>query len=144
MNDTRKWWAIPVVLVSTVTVTTLVGCSRSDLGSEVSGQVTLDGKPIGPGVVVFAPADGKSNPATGAIGLDGWYSMKTSRAVGLKPGKYSLSVSAREVPAHLEPGERPPPGRLLTPEKYESTTTSGLEFEVTSGNNTIDIPLTPK
>ena len=34
--------------------------------------------------------------------------------------------------------------KLVTPQKYADTKTSGLEFDVASGNNTIDIPLSSK
>lgn len=117
-----------------------VGCSDHSLESEVSGRVQLDDVPIGPGTVVFAPAGGK-NPAIGAIDANGNYSLKTSRTVGLDPGNYRVAVSVREVPANVQLGDRLPPGRLLHSEKYESIETSGLEFEVKPGNNTIDIEL---
>jgi hypothetical protein len=103
--------------------------------------VTLDGNRIGPGTVVFAPVDG-GKPATGSIDDDGNYSLKTSREMGLAAGKYTVAVSIRELPENVKRGDRPPLGKLLIPEKYEQSTTSGLEYEVESGDNTIDIPLT--
>lgn len=119
------------------------GCGGTSQEAEVSGTVMLDGKPIGPGVVVFSPIEGKS-PATGSIQVDGSYAMKTSREMGLAAGKYRASVSVREMPAHVNPGERVPPGKLLIPEKYEISTTSGLEYDVNPGSNTIDIDLSSK
>lgn len=117
------------------------GCSRDGFESSVSGSVKLDGKSIGPGVVVFAPVGVNANPATGTINANGDYSLLTSRTAGLAPGKYQVSVSVREMPANLQPGDRPPPGKLLIPEKFASSATSGLEFEVKPGSNRIDIPL---
>jgi hypothetical protein len=119
----------------------VIGCSGTNQESEVSGTVTLDGTAIGPGVVVFAPIEGKT-PATGTIDANGSYSLKTSREAGLAAGKYRASVSIREMPANVKPGDRPPPGKLLIPEKYELSTTSGLEYDVVPGSNTIDIALT--
>jgi len=48
------------------------------------------------------------------------------------------------MPQNVKRGDRPPPGKLLIPEKYEQSTSSGLEYEVTPGKNTIDIELTSK
>jgi hypothetical protein len=120
----------------------LVGCG-SGLGADVEGVVHLDGKPIGPGVVVFAPIDGKDNPATGAIQSDGSYFMKTMRERGLRPGNYKVAVQIHEIPTDLAYGERDMrPIKFRIPEKYTTVETSGLEFDVEDGSNTIDIPLT--
>ena len=128
------------LLVVGFLVAALIGCGRGALESEVSGTVTLDGKRIGPGVVVFSPAEG-GKPATGSIESNGSYTLKTSRELGLAAGKYAVAVSIREMPAEIKPGDRPPPGKLLIPENYEQSTTSGLEFDVQPGRNTIDIEL---
>lgn len=131
----RCAWYVGVVVIF------LVGCGGTTQESEVSGTVMLDGKSIGPGVVVFAPIEG-ATPATGTIQADGSYTLMTSREVGLAAGKYRASISIREQPANVKSGDRPPPGKLLIPEKYELSTTSGLEFEVAPGKNSIDIELT--
>jgi hypothetical protein len=119
----------------------LLGCGGSDLGAEVSGTVTLDGKPVGPGVIVFASKGAARNPAEGAIQPDGSYFLKTSRDVGLLPDSYAVAVSVFEDP-EVAAGERSTvPSKLVTPEKYASHETSGLEYEVRPGGNTIDIEL---
>jgi hypothetical protein len=118
-----------------------VGCGGAGMESEVSGTVRLDGQPVGPGAVVFAPLDGQSNPADGAIQMDGSYFLKTSREVGLKPGDYKVSVSVFDQP-EVKPGERSmTPAKLVTPQKYADTETSGLQYTVEPGENTIDIEL---
>jgi hypothetical protein len=66
----------------------------------------------------------------------------TSRESGLTPGRYQVSLSIREIPLNVRRGDRPPPGKLLIPEKYELSTTSGLEYEVAPGQNTINVELT--
>jgi hypothetical protein len=121
----------------------IVGCSSSSQESHVSGVVTLDGKPIGPGIVVFASAT-SGRPATGSIESDGSYVLMTSRETGLAPGKYRAAVTVREMPPDIKRGDRPPPGRLLTPEKYVDGSTSGLDYEVQPGDNTIDIELSSR
>jgi hypothetical protein len=116
------------------------GCNRSSQESQVSGHITLDGNPIGPGTVVFAPVDGVK-PATGSVNDDGHYRLNTSREAGLAAGRYQVAVSIRELPQNVKRGDRPPPGRLLIPEKYEQSSSSGLEYQVEPGDNTIDIEL---
>ncbi len=118
------------------------GCSGSDFESSVSGTVTLDGKAIGPGFLVFAPVAGDTNPANGAIQTDGRYELKTANTAGLRAGKYKVSVTVLDQP-DVPPGERSyVVAKSRIPEKYSNVETSGLEFDVESGSNTIDIPLT--
>jgi hypothetical protein len=112
--------------------------------SQVNGTVTLDGRPVGPGVAMFIPADGKSNPAQGAIMPDGAYSLKTNRDVGLHAGTYKVSVMVLDQP-EVKPGERSNvPAKIVTPQKYADASTSGLTYEVKPGKNAIDIPLSSK
>jgi len=119
----------------------LVGCNRSSQESLVSGSVTLDGSRIGPGMVVFAPIEG-GKPATGSIESNGSFTLNTSREPGLAAGRYKVAVSIRELPKNVKRSDQIPPGKLLIPERYEQSTTSGLEYEVEPGRNTIDIDLT--
>jgi hypothetical protein len=118
----------------------VAGCNHSSQESQVSGRVKLDGTPVGPGTVVFAPVS-SGKPATGSVDASGNYSMNTSRDVGLASGKYKVAVSIRERAPDIKRGERPQPGKLLIPEKYEDSSKSGLEFDVAPGSNTINIEL---
>src|SRR5262245_56197928 len=96
----------------------LIGCSRGSLESQVTGTVTLDGKPIGPGTITFAPKGSENNPATGAINQDGSYQLRTSRLAGLHPGSYRISLTVFEAPKG-QPGERlSGPSKMITPVKY--------------------------
>jgi hypothetical protein len=123
-----------------VLAATLLGCGGG-AESEVSGTVTLDGVTVGPGTVVFAPIDGTSNPADGAIQTDGSYFLKTSREVGLKAGRYRVGVTVLDQP-DVQPGERSMvEATYVTPQKYADPSTSGLEYDVEPGENTIDIKL---
>jgi len=119
----------------------LVGCNRGSQESQVSGSVTLDRSRIGPGMVVFAPVEG-GKPATGSIESNGSFTLNTSREPGLAAGRYKVAVSIRELPENVKRSDQIPPGKLLIPEKYEQSTTSGLEYEVEPGQNSIDIDLT--
>jgi hypothetical protein len=126
-----------------VCIITFAGCSGG-LDSQVSGTVTLDGQAIGPGFLVFVPIGSERNPANGAIQPDGSYELKTVNTAGLHPGKYQVSVTILDQP-DVPPGERSyVVAKSRIPAKYNDISTSGLEYEVESGNNTIDIPLVSK
>jgi hypothetical protein len=133
-------WFSAGALLCVMAVVLAAGCSRSSQESQVSGNVSLDGQQIGPGIIVFAPVD-HGTPAIGPIDGDGSYSMSTSHEVGLSAGKYKVGISIREMPTNVKRGDRLPPGKLLIPERYEDSATSGLEFDVAPGTNTIDIEL---
>ena len=139
----RHWRRSFSLTVLGVTLLGLCGCPHSSQESRVAGQVRLDGTAIGPGTVVFAPV-GAGKPSTGSIDDNGSYSMNTSRDVGLAAGKYKVAVSIREMPQNVKRGDRPPPGKLRIPEKYESDATSGLQYEVQAGSNTINVELQSK
>jgi hypothetical protein len=141
MATVARWGASASALA--VLVCVLPGCG-SDLGATVTGTVTLDGKAVGPGMITFVPVEGATNPADGAIQIDGSYSLKTSREVGLRPGRYRASATVLDQP-DVKPGERSYEApKLVTPEKYSDPSTSGLEYDVTPGSNMIDIELTSK
>jgi hypothetical protein len=141
MSIPRLSWAGPCATIVAVCVT-LLGCGgRFD--ANVEGVVTLDGEPIGPGVVIFAPVEGGYNPATGAVQNDGSYFLKTMNERGLRPGSYKVAVQIHEIPTDRAYGERDMrPIKFRIPEKYITIETSGLQFEVEGGANKIDIELT--
>jgi hypothetical protein len=120
------------------------GCSGGGFESQVSGTVTLDGAPIGPGFLVFVPGSGGRNPANGTIQPDGSYELKTANTSGLHPGKYKVSVTILDQP-EVPPGERSyEVAKSRIPTKYNDIISSGLEFEVEPGSNAIDIALSSK
>lgn len=120
-----------------------IGCGGSQYDADVSGQVTLDGEPIGPGVVTFAPEGGTSNPAIGAIDEDGNYLLLTKHERGLNAGTYKVAVQVYEPEEPVPEGQRstqtPEP---LVPKKYLRTETSGITQDVAKGSQTIDLALT--
>jgi hypothetical protein len=129
---------------ATALIAIVFGCRGGSMESEVSGTVTLDGNKIGPGTIVFAPTGPGGKPATGSIESDGSYKLKTSRDAGLAAGSYRVAVSIRKMPENVKRGDRPPPGKLLIPDKYEDETKSGLQYDVSPGRNTINIELVSK
>jgi hypothetical protein len=140
--STRTWCQSGAVLLLVLSAAS--GCSNSGMESRVAGTIKLDGQAVGPGVAMFMPPDGKSNPAQGAIQPNGSYFLKTNREEGLHAGAYKVSVMVLDQPP-VNPGERSNvPAKLVTPKKYSDPATSGLEYTVKPGKNTIDIELSSK
>ena len=104
------------------------------------GVVTLDGKPLSVGNVVFHMVSNGS-PVVGKIEASGEYTLKTGTSASLLPGDYDVTVqSLRGVPK-----ERMTEGELnalsCIPRRYNDKRRSGLRFIVGAGKNQIDIAL---
>jgi hypothetical protein len=128
---------------------TLAGCG--DPGDNlprqpVSGNVTLDGKPVERGTISFQPTS--ELPTAAAVAINGGqYSI--ARAQGLVPGTYQVKISSTPQPAPEAvsadgspppPGKPTPPPKDLIPAKYNSSST--LSSEVKEGaSNTFDFSL---
>jgi hemoglobin len=96
--------------------------------AQVSGKVTLDGKPLPAGSIVFTTQDGKGN-TNGLIAPDGTYIVDR---VPKGPVKIHITVPAA-------PGEKKQ--AVTIPAKYTNSATSGLTLEVQQGQNNFDIIL---
>jgi hypothetical protein len=70
MRVRRFGWAVAVAALAAV-----AGCSGPPTHGEVTGTVTVDGKPAPRGAVTFIPVDGKSQTAGGEI-KDGRYTAR--------------------------------------------------------------------
>ncbi len=127
-----------VKLSTLLTLLFLVGCGGKP--ASVSGVVTLDGGPLERGTVGFAPTGGGMR-AAGIIQSDGSYTLKTNREKGLEVGDYLVTVASREPGAEDPNGGPPMPGPYITPRHYAIAKTSGLQFNVEKGSNTINIEL---
>lgn len=78
----------------------VAGCSRHTGRVDVSGTVSIDGKPLALGSISFQPSD-SARTGGGAPIVDGGFAL--SQANGLKPGDYLVTVTAfrdtgRKVP----------------------------------------------
>ena len=125
----------------------VAGCGGSNRAEtrKISGTVTLDGRPLTKGHVLFVPERGRA--AKGPIQSDGSYTLGTyGSADGAVLGTHRVAVICREEAPPIQDKdlgiEIPRHGRSLIPEHYSETGTSGLTFEVTpDGPNTFDIQL---
>jgi len=132
-----------------VVMLAVVGCgSRGDNlpRQAVSGNVTLDGKPLERGTISFQPAT--ELPTAIAVPISGGQ-YYIEKAQGLVPGSYKIKISSAPppVPEPLTaegtpppPGKPTPPPKDLMPERYNSSTILIREVKE-GGSNTFDFPL---
>ena len=119
----------------------MLGCSGTRYPSTVSGQVTLDGRPVPWGTVVFHPASGEA-PIHGKIDFRGHYRLKSQSADTVQPGEYIVTVKAFSSMPKEEMSSDEIEALLISPDRYHERESSGLTFAVAPGDNTIDIQLT--
>lgn len=115
------------------------GCSEGPFDADVSGKITLDGRPMPPGVVVFSAVEGKRNSSRGRIEEGGDYFLVTRHHRGIDPGDYRVSLQVFEKGDPPGPGERAPVLPPLVPKRFLDPASSGLRYTVEPGSNRIDI-----
>jgi hypothetical protein len=141
----------------------IAGCSGAEGDNqvdvyEVTGTVTLDGKPLADALVTFSPKAGQP-VATGQTDSSGKYTLQTYEAGdGAAAGEYVALVykneadaSAASGPAAHDPNNPNPqahsgPSRRtavksLVPQKYGSVDQSDLKVTVKEGENNIPLDL---
>jgi hypothetical protein len=115
------------------------GCSSEpDLQTAVvTGRVTLDGKPLTSGEVIFVPDDTKGNSGpigAGAIQPDGQYEIWTVGQKGALLGCHRIRVTAVDKTKPLAP--------WMIPIKYGYDDRSGLTANVKADHeNVVDLEL---
>lgn len=155
MRRLTAMWALLLVLI--------YGCSqslehdpdartsKSDL-AEVTGIVTLDGKPLGNAVVRFEPADGKKGTMSwGQTDSTGFYRLQKSNGMeGCHPGRFKVVVSkfaradGTPFPADIDGATVAAEGVEHVPARYTELDRTDLTFEVPKEGKKIDIALTSK
>lgn len=118
----------------------LAGCSK--MGT-VGGRVTVGGKPVAGGGVVFHPV-GKGATATGTIGPDGRYALAVGTESGIAPGEYKVTVVGYpELPPWDNTKGAPPAPPVITGAQYRDAGTTPLTRTVTAGSNDFDFDVEP-
>jgi hypothetical protein len=124
---------------------------------KVTGQVTLDGKPLPNVAVTFMPA-GEGGSASGITDANGNYELTHANGKGTPVGKNKVAVTTKQKPQESIdmskiPSDSPEYAKALEqsqsgynvifkepiPEKYNVKTE--LEFEVKSGSQVINLEL---
>lgn len=139
-----------LALASILAMVFSVGCGGSSYeGPEragVSGTVTLDGKPLPYGSILFLGQG--SNRMASAVIQDGSYSITEENGPNL--GEYAVQITGyAEAPAaadgeaegddKADPDSRPA-GKQIVPAEYN--TASKLKVAIASGKNTHDFKMT--
>lgn len=114
-----------------------VGCGSDAPQREygqVSGTVTMDGKPLTTGKVIFQHVEGPSLDAP--INPDGTYSQN------IPVGDTKIAIHCRE-PDIVEGGVRKEvvPGKSIVPIKYATAEMTPLKYNVIPGESKFDIKL---
>lgn len=143
----RRVRRLPALLALVLPWALAAGCSQGVKESglvPVSGRVTLDGGPWPQeGVITFGPvfgggedtSTGAFRPVSASFGTDGKFTvMSFDNSPGLYPGTYKVGVECWEEPPGMGPKGKPTPGKSPVPQKYRSSTTSGLLLQVDAGS----------
>ena len=122
-----------------------VGCSSDKAATAtITGSVQIDGKNANSGDIVFST---KEMTVSGAIQSDGTY-----KVVGAAPGAAKIylmsapkAIAKTSAPA-LEGtgGKQTVSNPIPIPAKYQKAETSGLTFEIKSGDNSCPLQLSTK
>ncbi len=132
--------------VGLVLVLAAPGCAKPPPLGEVSGTVTMEGKPLAGVNVTFSPIVEKGQPrlasSSGTTDAAGRYTLTCEDGrPGAMVGKHRVVV-VRPRPGRGSPeAAQPPPGPGI-PSIYTTASATPLEFEVAAGSN--DIPLEVK
>src|SRR5262245_13072161 len=141
----------PCLLALAALVALGAGCSKPPYDvALVSGQVTLDGKPVANVAVMFQPVatQGNNNPGPGSTGVtdaDGRYTLKLigKETNGAVVGKHKVRITNFSPPTDDDEKKPRPKPAVPIPARYNDL--KGMDFEVTaSGTDAADFKLTTK
>jgi hypothetical protein len=132
---------IGILLMGTaIFAAALCGCGRGGPGAQISGSVTLDGKPLQKGRIVFIPDVGVKAKSTTVEVIDGKFDV-TQQAPTLGMHKVDIRSerpTGKKVPSGM-PG--PPIDEMVQYLHIGYNVQSQLTREIKPGKNTIDFEL---
>ena len=135
-------WRLPA---STLACLFLVGCQAApppETLVPVKGKVTIKGKPLTEGTIVFHPDRDKGNTSKqeprAVLSAEGTYELESTEDVGAPPGWYKVTIFALKNEGSTKPST------WLASQKFTDVKTSGLTAEVTANaSKSFDFDLTP-
>jgi hypothetical protein len=124
-----------IVSLSACVLTTSIGCGDGrPRRVRVSGQVLIDGEPLGVGNIRVVPSDARA--ATGTIGSDGRFTLTTfEKDDGCVPGMHPVVITAFET---ISAGAI----RWMAPPQYRDLDTSELTATIDKETDSLLIELT--
>ncbi len=141
---TSSGWRLQCAALAVASLVCLAGCQRGEELGHVTGKVSFKGQPVPSGFVIFANS-AKGVYMTAPLDADGKFEVVMAKGAGLPLGEYQIGVSPPLMDHPLGPIEEPPEAdkRKDIPRHYREPSTSGLEHEVKSGENVIELDLKP-
>lgn len=129
--------SLAILAATCASASLLSGCSGPETGT-LAGKVTVGGKPLTQGSVLFENAE-TGVSVNAPLGPDGAYTVKTHDRSGLAPGTYKVAVTPStfgggEAPLVEAPSKQAPAASEI-PAKYRGTASSGLSVTVKAGAN---------
>jgi hypothetical protein len=126
-------------------VAAIAGCGEKNWAT-VHGTITMNGAPIGPGTIMFEPANTVDTRARSGIGNfkeDGKYTVRSAgRREGIPAGEYRVLIDGK--PAESSGDEFVDPSKITKiPAKYQNSERSGLTATLEAGENTVNFDLKP-
>jgi hypothetical protein len=125
------------------------GCHRGGLDrNAIGGSVTLDGKALATGGILFSPIKGTRGPVTGGAIENGRYQLP--RASGPVAGWYRVEIHATRKTGKMVPAPFRHPGENEMIEEQEEAVAprfnfeSTLEVEVKPGENAADFSVSSR
>ena len=133
-RSNSKMRAVAIV-TAVAAASTLAGCSDGRPERlAVSGQVLIDGKPLGFGYVRFVPTGAR--PAGGHLDEQGRFTLGCyAKDDGIIPGTHQVEVDAAESISSTQK-------RWHAPKKYSRYNVSGMIQEITEPTDSLVINLT--
>lgn len=130
-----RWRTIVALAILGSLAGTLPGCgSKQEKVVPVGGAVSVNGKPLASGVIMFNPDRSKGNMSQAApIGKieDGNYELTTGDRDGAPLGWYLVTISAgMPKPSEMKPGMAPVLNVATFHTKYTNAGTTDLSVEV--------------
>lgn len=136
---------LSAIAVTALCLIAISGCSRGPARGNVSGTVTLDGKPLPGVIVVFHPHEHEAPLARGTSTETGGFVLAADdggngvvvgpyRVVVLDPQALAAGLGARPGQSSDTPSRVPP--------RYQSWQQTSLEIEVMSESADVEVPLT--
>jgi hypothetical protein len=134
-----RLWRTPVYLPMMLLLVAGCGGDGATRGA-VSGKITLDGKPLASGSILFTPIQGTRGTATGGIIKNGAYQISASTGPAI--GWNRVKIRATRNTGKMVPKPFSPPGQMVeevaeaVAPKFNSD--SVLKVDVKPGENTAD------
>ena len=144
MNEASMSGLIALPRLAALGLATLLLAGCGDVRGTVTGQVTLDGKPLASeqnvsAAIQFHPVGNSGRPATSSLDGKGSYSLAAGSQSSVEPGKYVVTVTATQIIPSASGGA--PSGRPITPRRYADPRQSEWQVEVKPGNNEFNFEL---